>query len=225
MSATAVQGQARSAPSIPGGWLAELFESDFVRTLLQLKSLSTEPQTSARPVFVPATDTPLTETSDAQRMSRDEASDSAEPLARMPDAALKEAAEERPSPGVIPLTEQALARFPIGREGMPLPFIPYQLEDEFDFEHVEEKEEEDPGSRDGEADGNEDDPAEAADEDADAADAVVAEEGHPSDGPSEPYAPESMVAEPHALPAPSAAALPLPPEPAHELYLRMAGLT
>ncbi|EKF60672.1 hypothetical protein QWE_06383 [Agrobacterium albertimagni AOL15] len=222
MSATAVQGQARSAPSIPGGWLAELFESDFVRTLLQLKSLSTEPQTSARPAFLPPTDTPLTETSAAQRMSRDEASDSAERLARMPEAALKEAAEERPLPGVIPLSEQALARFPIGREGVPLPFIPYQLEDEFDVEHVEEKEEEESGSRDAEADGNEDDLAEAADEDADA---MMAEHGHPADGPSEPYAPESMVAEPHALPAPSGTALPLPPEPAHELYLRMAGLT
>ncbi len=224
MPVIAVPGQARPTPPMPAGWLAELLESDFVRTLLQLKSLSTEPQATARPGIAPGLEAQLAATPAARQVSSDETSDSTEQLARMQDAALTETTEERPVPGAVPLPEQALARFPIAREGMPLPFIPYQLEDEFDVERVEEKEEEDSGNRDGEADAEDDDRDEAVDGDEDAADAVMPEDEGPAGEPAETDMQESMVAELSALPAPSETALPLPPEPAHELYLRMAGL-
>jgi len=98
------------------------------------------------------------------------------------------------------------------------------VEDEFDVERVEEKEEEDSGNRDGETDAEDDDRDEAVDGDEDAADVVMPEDERPAGEPAETYMQESMVAERSALPAPSETALPLPPEPAHELYLRMAGL-
>lgn len=224
MPVIAVPGQARPTPPMPAGWLAELLESDFVRALLQLKSLSTEPKATARPSIAPGLEAQLASTPAAPPVSSDETSDSTEQLARMQDAALTETTEERPAPGAIPLSEQALARFPIAREGMPIPFIPYQVEDEFDVERVEEKEEEDSGNRDGETDAEDDDRDEAVDRDEDAADVVMPEDEGPAGEPAEPHMQESMVAERSALPAPSETALPLPPEPAHELYLRMAGL-
>lgn len=224
MPVIAVPGQARPTPPMPAGWLAELLESDFVRTLLQLKSLSTEPQATARPGISPGMEAQPAATPAARPVSSDETSDSTEQLARMQDAALTETTEERSTPGAIPLSEQALARFPIAREGMPIPFIPYQVEDEFDVERVEEKEEEDSGNRDGEADAEDDDRDEAVDGDEYAADAVMPEDEGPAGEPAETYMQESTVAELSALPAPSETALPLPPEPAHELYLRMAGL-
>ncbi|AOG11021.1 hypothetical protein [Agrobacterium sp. RAC06] len=224
MPVIAVPGQARPTPPMPAGWLAELLESDFVRALLQLKSLSTEPKATARPSIAPGLEAQLAATPAAPPVSSDEMSDSAEQLARMQDADLTETTEERPAPGAIPLSEQALARFPIAREGMPLPFIPYQVEDEFDVERVEEKEEEDSGNRDGETDAEDDDRDEAVDGDEDAADVVMPEDERPAGEPAETYMQEGMVAELSALPAPSETALPLPPEPAHELYLRMAGL-
>lgn len=224
MPVIAVPAQAKLVPPMSAGWLAELLESDFVRTLLQLKSLSSLPQAAARPGIAPSLETQPTATIAVRPASSDETGDSAEQLARMQDAALKETTEERPVAGAIPLPEQALARFPIAREGMPLPFIPYQLEDEFDVERVEEKEEEDPDNRDGETDAEDDDRDEAVDGDEDGADVVMPEDERPAAEPAETYMQESTVAEPHALPAPSETALPLPPEPAHELYLRMAGL-
>lgn len=224
MPVIAVPGQARPTPPMPAGWLAELLESDFVRALLQLKSLSTEPKATARPSIAPGLEAQLAATPAAPPVSSDETSDSTEQLARMQDAALTETTEERPAPGAIPLSEQALARFPIAREGMPIPFIPYQVEDEFDVERVEEKEEEDSGNRDGETDAEDDDRDEAVDGDEDAADVVMPGDEGPAGEPAETDMQESTVAELTALPAPSETALPLPPEPAHELYLRMAGL-
>ena len=225
MSVIAVPGQARPAPSVPMGWLAELLESDFVRTLLQLKSFSTEPQAVARPGLAPGPETQPAATPAERPVSSGETGDSTEQLALMQDAAQAEMTEERPMPGALPLPEQALARFPIAREGMPLPFIPYLLADEFDVEPVDEKEEEDSGNRDGQKDAEDDDRDEAVDGDEHAADVVMPEGEGPAGEPAEPYMQESMVAELSALPAPSETALPLPPEPAHELYLRMAGLT
>ncbi|SIP89745.1 hypothetical protein SAMN05880561_10196 [Rhizobium sp. RU33A] len=225
MPVIAVPGQARPTPSVPVGWLAELLESEFVRALLQLKSLSTESKATARPSIAPGLEAQLAATPAAPPVSSDETSDSTEQLARMQDAALTETTEERPAPGAIPLSEQALARFPIAREGMPIPFIPYQVEDEFDVERVDEKEEEDSGNRDGQKDAEDDDRDEAVDGDEHAADVVMPEGEGPAGEPAETYMQESMVAELSALPAPSETALPLPPEPAHELYLRMAGLT
>ncbi|MGC4410542.1 MULTISPECIES: hypothetical protein [Rhizobium] len=224
MPVIAVPAQAKLVPPMSAGWLAELLESDFVRTLLQLKSLSSLPQAAARPGIAPSLETQPTATIAVRPASSDETGDSAEQLARMQDAALKETTEERPVAGAIPLPEQALARFPIAREGMPLPFIPYQLEDEFDVERVEEKEEEDPDNRDGETDAEDDDRDEAVDGDEDGADVVMPEDERPAAEPAETYMQESTVAELSALPAPSETPLPPPPEPAHELYLRMAGL-
>ena len=225
MPAVAVPGQAGATPSVAAGWLAELLESDFVRTLLQLKSLSTEPQATARPGIFPGKQTQPAATPAARPALSNETIDSTEQLALMQDAALTETTEERPVPGAIPSPEQALARFPIAREGMPLPFIPYHLEDEFDVERVEEKEEEDSANRDGETDAEDDDGGAPDNEEEDAADAGVAEVGRPVGETAEPHVLESMVTEPQALAAPSGMALPLPPEPAHELYLRMAGLS
>ena len=224
----AVPGQARPATSMPAGWLADLLKSDFVRALLQLKSLSTEPQAAARPGNLLGKEAQPAATPPARSALSNETSDSTEQLALIQDADLTEMTEERQAPGAIPLPEQALVRFPIAREGMPLPFIPYHLEDKFDLERVEEKEEEDSGNRDGEGDAEgdaeDDDRDEVVEGDEDGADVVMPEDEGPAGEPAETYMQESTVAELSALPAPSETALPLPPEPAHELYLRMAGL-
>ncbi len=209
---------------MPAGWLADLLKSDFVRALLQLKSLSTEPQAAARPGNLLGKEAQPAATPPARSALSNETSDSTEQLALIQDADLTEMTEERQAPGATPLPEQALVRFPIGREGMPLPFIPYHLEDKFDLERVEEKEEEDSGNRDGEGDAEDDDRDEVVEGDEDGADLVMPEDEGPAGEPAETYMQESTVAELSALPAPSETALPLPPEPAHELYLRMAGL-
>lgn len=214
--------------SIPSSWLAELLESDLIRTLLQLKTLPTAPQAAIRPGAFPGTETPAAAGPAAEAKPSETASEAAETAPTMPEASLRDLAEERPLPGMIPLSEQALLRLPIAREGMPIPFIPYRLDDVFDVQDIEDREEED---ADHGGDHNEGDTDEGRRDETDDVGGIGPEEAEAVDGravaatPMELPAIANSPAGAHALPAPVDAAVRLPPEPAHELYLRMAGLT
>ncbi len=221
-------GQASSVLSLPSSWLAELLESDLIRTLLQLKMLSTAPQTAIRPGAFPGTETPAATGPAAETKPSETASEAAETAPTMPEASLRDLAEERPLPGMIPLSEQGLLRLPIAREGMPIPFIPYRLDDDFDVQDIEDREEEDADHAGGQ---NEGDTDEGRRDETDDVGGNGPEEAEAVDGRADAATPMELPAianspaGAHALPAPVDTAVRLPPEPAHELYLRMAGLT
>ncbi|MDH4412802.1 MAG: hypothetical protein QE484_05810 [Rhizobium sp.] len=215
-------GQARPAAAMPTSWLAELFETDFVRTLLQLKTLSPDPQAPARSGSFPGSDAPSTPVPKPEATPTDDAAVASEQTAPMPEVVARDLAEERPLPVFIPVPDQAPLRFPVAREGMPLPFVPYLIADEFETERIKADEDEDKEG------GNEQNAGqEAGDEPAedDAEEALATAVPGPMNLAPDPDAAESAVPEVLALQPPSETTLQLPPEPAHELYLRMAGLT
>lgn len=216
------QTQTRPVTPTPTSWLAELFETDFIRTLLQLKTLPFDPQAAARPSAPPVSEKAVAEPPLKDGAASETFSSAAEDAAQKPEAATSNAGDERPLPLPIPVPEQALLRNPIVREGTPLPFVPYLIADDGEMERVEEEEDEDSRGRD-ERDTGQDAEEEAADQGAHTAGETEA--SGPVITAIASAAAETTVSDRPLLPPPSDKALQLQPEPAHELYLRMAGLT
>lgn len=211
-------------PALPqaGGWLAELLEMDFVKTLLALKTLSMDEPTAApqgaldRPI--PADPQPPTAATDPKFDT--EETELASPI---PEAAqASDTADNESQPVPFLLAEQAATRPILAREwGVPLPFVSYLIEDEVQWEEEvreeDEREAEDEGHPEEEADREGEEPS---------GDVLPSAEtdDQPADHGTTPALPHGDATRTRALPAPSDTGVPLPPEPAHELYLRMAGL-
>jgi hypothetical protein len=220
-----IPADARPAPPLPAAWLAELLETDFVKALLQLKTLSADTggqivanNRQAEADKAPPFPSPET-------VMPDEAADEPEHASRMLDPASPEHTEERSLPPPALLAEQAQIRPAFAREGIPLPFISYLIDDDFKEDRVEEEEEQDEqaGGRREPEDEDPEDSGEPAGEHSQT-DTVSANAPGQIDGPEGPAALEQQSAL-AALPPPADSPLNLRVEPAHELYLRMAGLT
>ena len=218
-------GIAGTKPALqPHGWMAELLETDFVKALLRLKTLpagqfSAASQAAASSRATPveraaagaAATLPTEETGGASRMSE---------AGQAPDLA-----DTEPTPTPSPLAEQAAIRAMLAREGVPLPFVSYMIEDEVEWEEEDDDEEE----REAEDRGHPQDEerpegTEAPDEAEASLTAMTDVQDVPADDVVAPALPDGDARRNRALPAPSDTVLQLPPEPAHELYLRMAGL-
>lgn len=214
--------------TLPASWLAELLDTDFVRALLQLKTLLADtrqgtpagsvPGSPEQAMAAPGTD------AEAAATRAETANDGSQPF----DPASRETVEERSTPLPVALPEQAAIRPTLSREGLPLPFISYLIDDDFEIGEVEE-EEEGPGQ---DQDSGEDSEAqdlvpfeEPADEEGEGSAEVEAALVAPTDPPiaTEERA-EGAIAQ-AALPSPTDSPFGLQTEPAHQLYLRMAGLT
>jgi hypothetical protein len=219
-----IPADVRPAPLLPAAWLAELLETDFVKALLQLKTLSADIGgqilTNNRPAAA-ATAFPLPS---PEKVMSDEAADAPEHASRMLDPASPEHTEERSLPPPALLAEQAQIRPAFAREGIPLPFISYLIDDDFKEDRVEEEEEQDEQaggrgkSEDHDPEGSEEPAGENSQTD-------TASDNAPGQidviaGPAA-LEQESALA---ALPPPADGPLSIRVEPAHELYLRMAGL-
>lgn len=239
--ASAPEGRAAAAPvpltipapgqasqTLPASWLAELLDTDFVRALLQLKTLPADtrqgtpagslPGSPEQAMAAPGTDADVAAT-------RAETADDASQLF---DPASREAVEERSVPLPVALPEQATIRPTLSREGLPLPFISYLIEDDFEIGEVEEEEER-PGQDQGSDEDNEAQdlaPFEhPADEEGEGSDEVEAALAAPTDPPIATEERAQGATAQAALPSPTDRPLGLQTEPAHQLYLRMAGLT
>ncbi|MBA4799464.1 MAG: hypothetical protein H2043_18865 [Rhizobiales bacterium] len=214
--------------TLPASWLAELLDTDFVRALLQLKTLPPEtrqgtpagspPGSPEQAMAAPGTDADVAAT-------RAETADDASQLF---DPASREAVEERSTPLPVALPEQAAIRPTLSREGLPLPFISYLIDDDFEIGEVEEEEERPGQDQDSDEDNEAQDLApfeEPADEEGEGSDEVEAALAVATDPliATEERA-EGATAQ-AALPSPTDRPFGLQTEPAHQLYLRMAGLT
>jgi len=237
----APEGQAAAAPvpltipapgqpsqTLPASWLAELLDTDFVRALLQLKTLPADTRQGTPAGSLPgspeqAMAAPGTET-EAAAVRAVTADDGSQPF----DPASREAVEERSVPLPVALPEQAAIRPTLSREGLPLPFISYLIDDDFEIGEVEEEEERPGQDQDSDEDNEAQDLApfeEPADEEGEGSDEVEAALAVATD--------PLIATEERAEGATAQAALPsltdrpfgLQTEPAHQLYLRMAGLT
>lgn len=217
------QTQSRPVTPTPTSWLAELFETDFVRTLLQLKTLPLDPQAAARTSAQLGSEKTVAEPPLKDGAASETFSSAAEDAAQTPEAATSNPGDERPQPLPIPLHEQTLLRNPVVRDGMPLPFVPYLIADDGEMERVEEEEEDEDSRGRDERDTGQDAEEEAADQDAHTAGET--EVSGPVTAAIASAAAETTVSDRPLLPPPSDKAQQLQPEPAHELYLRMAGLT
>ncbi len=220
-----IPADARPAPPLPAAWLAELLETDFVKALLQLKTLSADigGQILANSRQAAADEAPPVQS--PETVMPDEAADEPEHAIRMLNPALPEQGEERSLPPPALLAEQAQIRPAIAREGIPLPFISYLIDDDFKEDRVEEEEEQDEqaGGRGESEDHDPEDSGEPAGENSQTDTASDNAPGH-VEGTAGPAALEQE-STPLALPPPADSPLSLRVEPAHELYLRMAGLT
>ncbi len=214
--------------TLPSSWLAELLDTDFVRALLQLKTLPADtrqgtpagslPGSPEQAMAAPGTD------AEAAAIRAETAADASQPF----DPASREAAEERSVPLPVALPEQAAIRPTLSREGLPLPFISYLIDDDFEVGEVEEEEERPGHDQDSGEDDEAHDPApseEPADEEGEGSDEVEAALAVPTDSliATEELA-QGATAQ-AALPSPTDSPFGLQTEPAHQLYLRMAGLT
>ncbi|MCC8931924.1 hypothetical protein LJE98_04805 [Rhizobium ipomoeae] len=220
---TGIAGEKPALPQ-PGGWLAELLETDFVKALLRLKTLPAEQFSAASQAAAPSRTTvveraatgaaalpPTEEAGQETRIS--EAGQAPRP------------ADTEPTPTPSPLAEQAAIRSILGREGVPLPFVSYMIEDEIEWEEeVEEEEERETEDRGHPEDEEGSEGAEAPDDAKAPLTAKSDDQDQPADDVATPALPEGHAMPSRALPAPSDTVVQLPPEPAHELYLRMAGL-
>lgn len=221
----------QASPTLPASWLAELLDTDFVRALLQLKMLPADtrqgtpagslPGSPEQAMAAPGTDADVAAT-------RAETADDASQLF---DPASREAVEERSVPLPVALPEQAAIRPTLSREGLPLPFISYLIEDDFEIGEVEEEEERPGPDQDSGEDSDAQDLAPSehpADEEGEGSDEVEAALAAPIDPPITtaelPELAEGATAQ-AALPSPTDRPFGLQTEPAHQLYLRMAGLT
>lgn len=217
---------AKPVQPLPPAWLAELIESNLVRTLLQLRTLSAgQPDMPGvnRPDQGETEATILPE--DAQASAAASEKD-AQPSASATATSRDTLTDDHPLPPVLIPAEQTFVRPVTAREGVPLPFVLYGIEDEIRPEDVEAEEKredaEEKHRQKGEERPDDDAVASAPEETMTAGTPEGAEQAplsHAIDGPDERQ--EKTL----ALPAPTPVALKLPPEPAHELYLRMAGLT
>lgn len=219
-----IPADARPVPPLPAAWLAELLETDFVKALLQLKTLSADVggqilANSRQAAAETALPLPSPET-----VMPDDAADEPEHAIRMLDPASPEHTEERSLPPPALLAEQAQIRPAIAREGIPLPFVSYLIDDDFKEHRIEEEEEQDEqaGGRGESEDHDPENSGEPAGEESQT-DTVSANATSQIDAPAGPAALEQESA-PVALPPPADSPLSLRLEPAHELYLRMAGL-
>lgn len=214
--------------TLPASWLAELLDTDFVRALLQLKMLPADtrqgkpagipPGSPEQAMAAPGTDADVAAT-------RAETADDASQLF---DPASREAVEERSVPLPVALPEQAAIRPTLSREGLPLPFISYLIDDDFEIGEVEEEEERPGQDQDSDEDNEAHDPApfeEPADEEGEGSDEVEATLAVPADPPTATEERAEGATAQAVLPSPTDSPFGLQTEPAHQLYLRMAGLT
>lgn len=211
-------------PALPqaGGWIAELLEMDFVKTLLALKTLSMDEFTAAPQG---ALDRPVPEDNQPPTAATDPKFDTEEtkltsPMPEAPQAS--DTADNETQPVPFLLAEQAATRPILAREwGVPLPFVSYLIEDEVQWEE-EFREEDEPEAED-EGHPEEEDDWEGEEPSADVL-ASAETDDQPADLGTSPALAHRDATRTRALPGPSDTGVPLPPEPAHELYLRMAGL-
>ncbi|MBB5275928.1 hypothetical protein HNR26_001980 [Rhizobium rosettiformans] len=218
----------QASQTLPASWLAELLDTDFVRALLQLKTLPADTRQGTPAGSLPgspeqAMAAPGTET-EAAAVRAVTADDGSQPF----DPASREAVEERSTPLPVALPEQAAIRPTLSREGLPLPFISYLIDDDFEIGEVEEEEERPGQDQDSDEDNEAQDLApfeEPADEEGEGSDEVEAALAVATDPliATEERA-EGATAQ-AALPSPTDRPFGLQTEPAHQLYLRMAGLT
>ena len=222
-----IPADARPAPPLPAAWLAELMETDFVKALLQLKTLSADTGGQILANNRPAAADTASPLPSPGKVKPDEAGDEPEHAMHMLDPASPEHTEERSLPPPALLAEQAQIRLAISREGIPLPFISYLIDDDFKEGRIEEEEEQDEPHEQGGGRGEpeDQDPEDSGEPEGEESqtDTVSANAPGHVDGPAGPAAIEQESA-PAALPAPADSPLSLRVEPAHELYLRMAGL-
>lgn len=218
----------KSPQALPATWLAELLETALVKTLLQWKTIAVDPKPSLTPDdpvgrFGPdpvASDQPETPAANAfSEASEDEAH-------ALDAAVIRNAAEERTSPVATVLVEQTLIRPLVPREGMPVPFVSYLIGDDVMVECVEEEDDEEEDGRRSLQGEDRDEAKDPADGEGKEAKENEAEPGATTTGSDSTIdrlltdgAPGLL-----ALPLSSPEPLPRPNEPAHELYLRMAGL-
>lgn len=222
---------AKPVQPLAGPWMAELLESNFVRALLQLKTLS-----AGQPLDAPMADRSRQGGTEATALppvppENPTVSEMEEPPApQVQSDSRPSLTEEHPLPPPMIPVDQTLARPLAAREGLTLPFVLYAIEDEIRTDDSEEGEE----REDGEEKRRQSDD-EAAEDDGEAFNTGerMVTAGRDPEGvkllePSRDAAgkdngePEPDI---RALPSPAVARLAVPPEPAHELYLRMAGLT
>jgi hypothetical protein len=219
--ATALTG---AKPALPtgGGWLAELLETDFVRALLQLKSLPGD-QSRAAPEGAASNRTTPAELKPPVAASPQGPTEETELASGMPEGGQSSDIADTEAALPIPLAEQAGIRPILAREGVPLPFVSYMNEDDVEWEE-EVQEEDDREAEDDRHSQDEERPEfEEASDEADAT-ALAEADDQPADNVATPALPQGDATRNLALPAPSDTVVQLPPEPAHELYLRMAGL-
>ncbi len=214
--------------TLPASWLAELLDTDFVRALLQLKTLPADtrqgtPAGSPPGSLEVGTAAPGTD-AEAAAIRAETADDGSQPF----DPASPELAEERSAPLPVALPEQAAIRPTLSREGLPLPFISYLIEDDFEIGEVEEQEERPGQDQDSGEDSDAQDLApfeEPADDEGEGSDEVEAALAVPADLPIATEERAEGATAQAALPSPTDRPFGLQTEPAHQLYLRMAGLT
>lgn len=214
------------------GWLGELLQTDLVRALLQLKTIPADltktPAKTGEPDDQADSDTPM---GTPPMASGDTAEDDVRALRTLDvhnNAGLPDANSQ---PAALPVVEQPAIRSAVGRDGIPLPFVTYMIEGDGPGEEVEEPEDQehhnDEASHDGDSRGDDEPADELPDEpiansvEASMAGEVLEQGPYHALPVTEVDGQDSLR---RALPAPTDTALPLPPEPAHELYLRMAGL-
>lgn len=218
----------RASQTLPASWLAELLDTDFVRALLQLKTLPADtrqgtPAGSPPGSLEVGTAAPGTD-AEAAAIRAETADDGSQPF----DPASREAVEERSTLLPVALPEQAAIRPTLSREGLPLPFISYLIEDDFEIGDVEEEEERPGQDQDSGEDSEAHDLApfeEPADEEGEGSDEVEAALAVPTDSPIATEELAQGATAQAALPSPTDRPFGLQTEPAHQLYLRMAGLT
>lgn len=213
---------------LPLAWMAELMESNIVRTLLQLKTLS-----AGQPVELPPGDRarrseletnalPPGPPAEASASEIDEA-----PIPTAQAGSRQPLPEDHPlPPSVIPV-EQAIARPLTAREGVPLPFILYAIEDEIRTDPAEAEEDEREDDKGRRRQGDEEAAGEDGEPSAQDGTMMVVGEREETTQLDPARALNGQDALRPAIPAlnsPTDTPVRLPLEPAHELYLRMAGL-
>jgi len=219
------QGAAKPLQPLPAGWMAELLESSLVRSLLQLRTLSAGQRPDA-----PMVDRSRHAEPGATALAESSETPTTPPMEEQPVRLAQTDSrpaltDDRPLPPPMVPVDQTPARPLAAREGVPLPFVLYAIEDEIgadDLEAGKERDDDKDNSR-HESDEQPDEDAQTSDPDGTLAlgDPEVASQVSLSNPADDHVAALSGTL---ALPAPAVTSE-LRPEPAHELYLRMAGLT
>lgn len=207
---------------LPASWLAELFTTDLVRSLLQLKTLPSSLVTQNPVGNRLGSAEAAVSTSVPEKAMSEEATDGADYAARLHELIRRDSAEEPGLPPAAVLSDQASVRLAIIREGLPLPFVSYLIDDDFEPREVDEEEEQEAPNQE-EPDERGQDPEDSTEDQGEQE--AGAEEAA---GPMETQASEASLASTRyskpALPSPSDESVHLQAEPTQDLYLRMAGL-